>query len=58
MVYNYENLNNIFYDNELLTFNYYKLNVFILIHFDLYILIILQYVSIHLKSIFHIFHIF
>ena len=54
MVYNYVNFINIFYDKELLALNYSKLNAFILIHCGLYI-IILQYVSIHLKLIFHTF---
>jgi len=54
MVYNYVKFINIFYDKELLALNYSKLNAFILIHCGLYI-IILQYVSIHLKLIFHTF---
>jgi len=45
---NYINFINMFYDKELLALNYSKLNAFILV----------QYCSIHLKLIFHIFHIF
>jgi len=48
MIYNYVNFIDIFYDKELLALNYSKLNVCILI----------QYFSIHLKLIFHTFHIF
>jgi len=40
MVYNYVNFINIFYDKELLAFNYSKLNAFILIHCGLYIIYI------------------
>ena len=46
MVYNYVNFINIFYDKELLSLNYSKLNAFILIHCGLYII----YITIHFNT--------
>jgi len=40
MVYNYVNFINMFYDKELLTLNYSKLNTFKLIHCSFYIIYI------------------